>query len=475
MNHRDDPVRLDADALRVLAERGVGVPRYDRAALVPRIVHIGVGGFHRAHLAAYCHELAARGSDWGICGVGLLDSDRAMADVLGRQDHLYTLTTRRHDTSRTDVIGSIVDYVLAADDTTIVSERIAHEATAIVSLTVTEAGYTDSPRNHRTFDTIAAGLAVRRDDGHGGITIMSCDNMTGNGDAARRCVLDAARRRDPTLADWVAATCTFPNSMVDRITPATTDADRHHLVETYGLVDDWPVVAEPFRQWVIQDEFAAGRPDIDTVGAILTDDVHAWELYKLRLLNAGHTAIAHLSSLAGIDHVDEAVAVPELREFLLGFLLDESAPTLEPLPDHPPADYAATVLDRFANTGIRDQIARLCSDSTAKMATFMTPILVDQLERGGPIDHITHALAAWSLYLATVPVAQQAPDTAADVVRSLARASLDDPTAFVHERTGFPPHAADDSRLVTSFTHAHRSIARHGALGAVRDLQARPN
>ena len=386
----------------------------------------------------------------------------------------YTLTTRHGDTVDTRVIGSIIDYVLAADDTSIVSERIAGETTAIVSLTVTEAGYVDTPRNHRTFDAIADGLARRRNDGRGGVTVLSCDNTTGNGDAARRCVLDAARRSDPTLAEWIAASCSFPNSMVDRITPSTTDDDREYLLATYGLRDEWPVVSERFRQWVIEDDFAAGRPDIDVVGAIVTDDVHLWELYKLRLLNAGHTVIAHLAALAGIVHVDEALGVPELRDFLSAFLRDEATPTLEPIPGHPPQHYIADVLDRFANIGIRDQIARICTDSTAKFETFVMPILIDQLERDGSIDHIAHALAAWTHYLATTPADEQAPDPAGETVRSLAHSAVGNPGAFLDERAGFPPRAIRDARLTTAYTNAHHAIATHGPLVALHELALRP-
>lgn len=468
MNEPTGPIRLGDDALKSLAARGVEVPGYDRTTLVPRIVHIGVGGFHRAHLAVYCDDLAARGSDWGICGVGLLHSDQTMADVLARQDHLYTLTTRHDDTTQSRVIGSIIDYIHGPDDTNRVAARIGDESTAIVSLTVTEAGYTDTPRNHRTFDTIAAGLARRRDAGLSGVTVMSCDNMTGNGDATRRCVLDAARRQDPTLTDWITANCSFPNAMVDRITPATTDTDRHHLLDTHGLVDEWPVVSEPFRQWVIEDEFAAGRPDIAAAGAIITDDVHHWELYKLRLLNAGHTVIAHLAALAEIVHVDEALADPDLHAFLHGFLLEESAPTLDPIPGHPPERYVDDVVDRFANSGVRDQIARICIDSTAKFATFVMPILTDQLNREGPTDHIAHSLAAWAHYLATIPADRQAPDPSGDTLRPLALAARHDPAAFLDERAGFPPHLVTNARLGTAFTEAYRSIGQHGALGALR-------
>ena len=467
-------MQLRSDALGALAVRGVEVPGYDRGALAARIVHVGVGGFHRAHLAVYCDDLAEQGGDWGICGIGLLETDRAMADVLARQDHLYSLTTRHHDTDHTRIIGSIVDYVFAADDPTPAVERIARSTTAIVSLTVTEAGYTDTPRNHRTFDVIAAGLARRRREGLGPITIMSCDNMVGNGEVTRRCVLDAARRLDPAVADWIATTCAFPNSMVDRITPATTDADRSALVDRFDLVDLWPVTSEPFRQWVIEDRFAAGRPDIEAVDAIVTDDVHRWELYKLRLLNAAHTVMAHLAALAGIVHVDEAVADPDFHRFLRGFLLEESAPTLEPIPGHPPARYVEDVLDRFANTGIRDQIARIGTDSTAKFKVFVLPILVDQLDRNGPIDHVAHALAAWARYLATVPVDQQAPDPSADTARALAHVALGQPTAFLDERLGFPRHTIQNPRFIAAFSGALRSIGEHGPIGAIRRVTSRP-
>ena len=468
MSAHHDPIRLDSEALGALAARGVEVPRYDRSALVPRIVHIGVGGFHRAHLAVYLDDLARRGGDWGVCGVGLLDGDRTMADVLRRQDHLYALTTRHGDVAHTRVIGSIVDYVLAVDAPSLAAERISDERTAIVSLTVTEAGYAESPRNDRTFDTIADGLALRRDRGLGGLTVMSCDNMTGNGDVARRCVLDAAQRRDPPLADWVASHCTFPNSMVDRITPATTDGDRRGLVDTVGVVDEWPVVAESFRQWVLQDTFAAGRPDFAAAGVILADDVHPWELYKLRLLNAGHTGIAHLATLAGVDRVDEAMGDPDLGAFLRGLLLDESAPTLTPIAGHPPEQYVADVLDRFANTGIRDQIARLCVDTTAKIRTFMMPIVADRLAQGGSVDHLAHSVAAWAHSLASIPDEQQAADPSGDVVRPLARAAIDDPAVFLDERAGIPSSIAGDGGFQAAFVSAHRSIALHGARGAIR-------
>ena len=217
---------------------------------------------------------------------------------------------------------------------------------------------------------------MRRDRGAGPLTILSCDNLPGNGAAARAATLAAAARVDDRLADWVREHCSFPSSMVDRITPQTTDDDRAWLRDRAGVSDRWPVVAEPFRQWVVEDEFAAGRPPFEHAGALFTDRVGDWELYKLRLLNAGHSSMAYLSALAGITYVHEAMAVPAVNRFLDDLLHNEAVPTLAAIPGHPRQDYVASVLERFANGGVRDQIARVCIDGSAKFPTFLIPTVV---------------------------------------------------------------------------------------------------
>ena len=464
---RDDLIELDEGAQAELARRGLDVVRYDRSALAPRIVHIGVGGFHRAHLALYCHLLAEAGGDWGIHGIGLLPADRAMASALGAQDHLYTFTEKGPGTRSSRVVGSILAMTVADDDDEPAIARLAAPDTRIVSMTVTESGYDDTERNRRTFDVVAAALGRRRTTGAGPVTVLSCDNLPGNGDAARARTLEAAERLDPELARWIERACTFPNSMVDRITPQTADADREHLVEEFGLVDRWPVVAEPFWQWVLEDDFAAGRPDVESVGALLSDDVRAWELYKLRLLNAGHSAIAYTCALAGITYVDEALATPEVRSFLERLLLDEAVPTLEAIPGHPPEGYVATVVERFSNTGVRDQIARLCIDGTSKFPTFLMPTIERQLELGGPVEASALALAGWSRYLATVPEGEQAHDALGERSRPIARDAMDEPERFVDERTGFPPAVVADERFRRAFADAHRAIGERGPLGAL--------
>ncbi len=304
---RRTTIDLSDATLPAIAERGIPVPTYDRSRLVPRIVHIGVGGFHRAHLALYTHELADDGSDWGIRGLGMLANDAAMRDALTTQDGLYTVIEREDDRAAPCVVGSIVDYAFTAGRLDATVELLADPQVTIASLTITEAGYAIADRDDTAFHLIAAALERRRDAGSPPLTILSCDNLPGNGDATRAATLGAAHQRDATLAEWIDATCTFPNSMVDRITPSTTDEDRAWLARVHGVVDRWPVVAEPFRQWVVEDHFASGRPAWETAGAVFTDDVGSWELYKLRMLNAAHSSLAYLSALAGLVYVDEAV------------------------------------------------------------------------------------------------------------------------------------------------------------------------
>lgn len=465
---------LTEGALPELATRGVAVPEYDRSRLRPRIVHIGVGGFHRAHLALYTDRAAAAGGDWGIVGLGLLENDARMAEALCAQDHLYTLVERSSDRRDVRVVGSIIGFVHAPpghDDE--VADLLASPETAILSLTVTEGGYVEPTPEQlaegtSTFDRLARGLQERRRRGLDGLTVLSCDNLPGNGRAAHTAMAAAAARLDEDLARWVEQTCSFPDSMVDRITPVTADADIAWLAEEKGLADRWPVVGEPFRQWVLQDRFVAGRPVWEDDGALFTDDVHAWELYKLRMLNAGHSTMAYLAHLAGIVHVDKAMATPEVAEYFERFEHDEALPGLTEIPGHPREDYIATLRERFSNTGVRDQVARLCIDGTAKFPTFLVPTIESALDRGGPIARGTLALAAWARYLGTVPLAEQAHDAHGERSRTLAVEALDDPTAFLELTEVFTEGLRGSSRFRATFAAAYRTIEAEGALAAMR-------
>ena len=467
------PIRLCQSTLGALSARGVEIPAYDRSRLQPRIVHIGVGGFHRAHLALYTHELATAGADWGIAGLGLLEQDAAMARALAAQDHLYTLVEKGGGEPVATVVGSIVDYTLAPHDDDAIAVRIASPTTAIVSMTITEAGYAEPTQDQTaagertTFDRLVAALASRHAQGVGPLTILSCDNLPGNGTAARRATVSAAARLDDALASWVERECTFPNSMVDRITPMTTDADRSWLRTAVGIDDAWPVVAEPFRQWVIEDAFATGRPRWEDVGALFTDRVHDWELYKLRMLNAAHSCMAYMSALAGITFVDEAMAVPAVRTFLEDLLLREALPTLTPIPGHPREEYVATVLERFGNTGVRDQIARLCVDGSAKFPTFLLPTIISQLEQGGPIARATTALAGWARYLGVVPPGQLAFDASLERARGHGTAARSNPLAFLDYVEVFPEVLRTSARFRDGFGRAYHRVADEGPVAAM--------
>src|SRR3954451_2248177 len=315
-------------------------PSYDRSALRTGVVHVGVGGFHRAHQAMYHDRLMNEGKalDWAICGVGVLPSDQRMKEVMDAQRGRYTLVVK-HSDGRYEprVIGSIVDYLWAPEDPEAVVERMADAATRIVSMTITEGGYEvpdlePEAAAGTAFGLVTEALRRRRDRGTGPFSVMSMDNLPHNGDRARAVFTEFARLRDDGLADWIAEHVAFPNSMVDRITPQTTDADRAEVHEPFGVEDGWPVVCEPFTQWVLEDRFSAGRPPYEDAGVQVVDDVGPYELMKLRLLNASHQALCYFAYLDGYRLVHEAAQDPLYRSFLEGYMAEEGLPTLDEVP-----------------------------------------------------------------------------------------------------------------------------------------------
>jgi mannitol 2-dehydrogenase len=398
-------VALRARTLADLAGT-VAVPTYDRSAVRTGIVHIGVGGFHRAHQAMYVDRLMNAGGslDWGICGVGLLPRDRRMKDVLDAQEGLYTLVLKHPDgTLEPRVVGSIVDYLFAPDDPEAAVERLAAPATRIVSLTITEGGYNirhatgtfdesepDIVADLRpgavpttVFGLVTEALARRRDRGVAPFTVMSCDNIAGNGHVAAAMFGAFARLRDPDLGAWMRDHVCFPDSMVDRITPATTDEDRALVAERFGIADGWPVVCEPFTQWVLEDEFGDGRPPLEDVGVQIVDDVEPYELMKLRLLNGGHQTIGYLGYLGGHRYTHEVCQDPLFVRFLRDYMDREATPTLPDVPGIDLDGYKRTLVERFANPHVADTLARLCVDSSERIPTFVLPVIRHQLETGG--------------------------------------------------------------------------------------------
>ena len=393
----------------------VSVPAYDVAAVTPGIVHLGLGGFHRAHMARYTHDLmnlspAAR--EWGIAGAGLMPADRAMHDALAAQDHLYTLVEQDGTTEQATVIGALADVIYAGDGTAALIDAIDAPGIRIVSATVTENGYClnrATKRLDRDHPLISADLRTprapkslvgiltegfrrRRDAGRKAFTALSCDNIQHNGNVLRQAVADFASAVDPSLATWIAREARFPNTMVDRITPVTSAENIAHLAARYDIADQRPVFCESFRQWVIEDDFANGRPAWEEVGAQFTTDVTPYEKMKLRLLNASHLAIAAPGRLMGYTYIHETLQDDNLRRYMATLMDRETGPTLDPVPGVDLADYKVTLVARFANPAIRDTVERVNTD--APLNYLLDPIR-DRLRDGAPIPLLAFAVAAW--------------------------------------------------------------------------------
>ena len=484
--------RVGAAELTALAAR-VPVPSYDRRAVTPGIVHLGVGGFHRAHQAMYLDRLMNQGLalDWGIVGVGVLPHDRRMRDVLQAQDCLYTLVEKEPDGElRPRVVGSIIDYLFAPEDPDAVLRRMVDPTTRIVSLTVTEGGYhvnqatgefdasdpgiqadlVPGASPSTAFGYLVEALARRRAAGIAPFTVMSCDNIQGNGDVASRMIGAFAALRDPELAAWIAAEVRFPNSMVDRITPTTSDDDRELLALRFGIDDGWPVVCEPFTQWVLEDDFPSGRPPWEEAGVQVVDDVGPYELMKLRLLNAGHQAIGYLGYLAGYRYAHQVCQDPLFVSFVLGYMEEEGTPTLEPVPGVDLAAYRQELVDRFANPHIRDTLARLCAESSDRIPKWLVPVIRHQLDHGGEIRRSALVVAAWARYAEGVdeqgePI--EVVDRRREEVMDRAARQRDDPLAFLRAPDLFGT-LVDEPDFTGTYAAALASLH---AVGARRTLE----
>ena len=393
----------------------VRVPAYDVARIAPGIVHLGLGGFHRAHMARYTHDLFDRDPEsrgWAIVGAGLLPGDRRMHDSLAPQDWLYTLVERSGGDATMTVIGSLATVIFAGESSEALLAEIDSPAIRIVSLTVTENGYCLNPSTKRldpehrlirqdlaetTSPHSAIGIIVeafrrRREAGASAFTALSCDNIQHNGEVLREAVLTLARMRDPELAAWIERQASFPSTMVDRITPVTAPQDVEALERDYGIVDKWPVFSETFTQWVIEDRFVQGRPAWETVGAQFVDDVAPYEFMKLRLLNGSHLAVAGLGRLAGYTYIHEAMADERISRCMAALMDRETEPTLKPVPGVDLAAYKRTLIERFANPAIKDTVERVNTD--APINVLVDPIR-DRIASGGDIPLLALALAAW--------------------------------------------------------------------------------
>lgn len=452
---------------------GVGRPGYDRTDLSPGILHIGVGNFHRAHQAVYLHRLFETGQDldWAIVGAGVRPGDTRMRDALAAQDWLSTVVELDPAGLSARVVGAMVDFV-EVDPGALIA-RMAEPDIRIVSLTITEGGYyvdaqtggfdaahpdmqadiaaPDAPRS--VFGILIAALRRRRAAGLPPFTVMSCDNLPENGHVTRQAVLGLAERLDPDLSAWIGANVAFPNGMVDCITPATSDRERRMLADTFGISDAAPVVCEPFRQWVLEDTFPAGRPRLEEVGVEFVEDVAPYELMKLRILNGGHAAIAYPAALIGHHFVHDAMADPLIRDWLDRLERSEIIPTLAPLPGTDYDAYLDKVIERFSNPEVGDTIPRLCLDGSNRQPKFILPTLVDAMASDRAWSGLALEVALWARYCAGIDEAGNAippNDDHAEELKARALAARDTPATFLANTRVFGA-LGTDTRLIERF------------------------
>jgi mannitol 2-dehydrogenase len=492
----DELTPLSLTNLKVISTTS-RVPRYARADLSAGIVHIGLGNFHRAHQAWYLHRLFDNGlsHDWAIVGAGVRPADAAQRERLLEQDCLTTLIELDPSGKSAEVIGSMIDFVPVEDDNASLIARMAQADIRIVSLTVTEGGYYINPATgtfdashpdithdiarpetpKTAFGAIIAALRERRKKRIGPFTCMSCDNLQSNGAILKRTVLEMAQLMDSDLAAWIEAECSFPNSMVDCIVPATGPAELA-MARSFSLQDASPVTHENFRQWVIEDTFCAGRPHWENVGITFTDNVDQFEAMKLRILNGGHQIIAMPGELLGLATIDEAMADPAIAAFLAKVVRDEVTPHVAAVPGMLPMDYFAVVAARFSNPEIRDTTRRVAFDGSARQPGFLIPSIRDGLKAGTPVEGLALAAALWCRYCEGsredgTGVEPNDPNWAS--LKQAALLARDDPHHWLAQRQYYGD-LADHPTFANAFAGWLQTILRHGVRGALHRYLSGP-
>ena len=487
-------IRLSNETLRDLPA-GVSVPAYDRAALTAGIVHIGLGNFHRAHQAWYLHRLMQAGlaHDWAIVGAGVRAPDAAMRERLLAQDCLTTLVELSPRGVSAEVVGSMIDFMPVEEGNGPLIDRMARPDIRIVSLTVTEGGYyagaatggfdarhpdiahdAAHPGAPRTaFGAMIEALRRRRAAGRGPFSCQSCDNLQGNGEVLRRTVVSLARLSDPELADWIDANVAFPNSMVDSIAPATGPAELA-LARSLGIEDAAPVTHEDFRQWVIEDDFCAGRPPWDRAGATFSDDVAAYEAMKIRILNAGHQVIANPGEVLGIETIHGCMEHGAIAALFHRVQAEEIAPHVAPVPGTTPAAYVDLVARRFSNPRIVDTVRRVAFDGSSRHTGFLHPVIRDALAAGTPVEGLALAEALWARMCEGTREDGSAiapNDPMWDALVAAAKAARHRPRAWL-EQDRLYGVLAGEPRFADAFGRWLATIWRDGAEAAIRTYAA---
>ena len=490
MRQKTDLIKLCNETLAELPD-DILRPTYDRAALTPGIVHIGLGNFHRGHQAWYLHRLMQQGlaHDWAIVGAGVRAGDAAQRERLAAQDYLTTLIALDPAGSTAEVVGSMIDFVPVEETNAALIAQMADPAIRIVALTVTEGGYYIDPatkgfnaahpdiqHDAKTPDTpvtafgaMIAALKQRRAAGVGPFTCMCCDNLQGNGAILRQTVVSLARLSDPDLADWIDANASFPNSMVDCIVPAT-GPNELALVRSLGIDDACPVTHETFRQWVIEDDFCAGRPDWDLVGATFTDDVHDFEAMKIRVLNGGHQIIANAGELLSIETIAGCMANDDIRALFEKVARAEILPHLKAVPGMEPHAYVDLISRRFSNPRIVDTTRRVAFDGSSRHPGFLIPSIQDGLAKGTPVEGLALVEAIWARMCAGqredgTEIVPNDPNW--DALQPLAQEARHNPAVWL-QQTSYYGALADHPRFADSFAKWLEMIWAEGTTAAIR-------
>ncbi|MCB1358045.1 MAG: mannitol dehydrogenase family protein [Maritimibacter sp.] len=465
-------------------------PTYDRSALTPGIVHIGLGNFHRAHQAWYLHRLMQQGLalDWAIIGAGVRPYDEQMRRKMAAQDYLTTLIELDPSGKSAEVTGAMIDYVPIEEGNAALIARMSEPDIRIVALTVTEGGYYIDPATGgfdaghpdivhdaahpdapvTAFGAMVAALRRRRDAGVGPFTGQCCDNLQHNGDVLRQTVVSLARLSDPKLADWIDANCTFPNAMVDCIVPATGPKELALALE-FGIDDAVPVTHENFRQWVIEDKFCAGRPAWEKAGATITDDVHDFELMKIRMLNGGHQVISNLGELLSVESIAGTMEHAGIRAVFEKIEREEILPHIKTVPGFTPGEYIDLLLGRFGNPMIVDTTRRVAFDGSSRHPGFVHGSIRDGLAAGTPIEGLALVEAAWARMCYGTREdgsAIAANDPFWDSLNRVAHAAKDDPRAWLAQHQTYGD-LAEAPRFAEAFDRWLRMIWAEGTAAAM--------
>ncbi|WP_170755696.1 mannitol dehydrogenase family protein [Ruegeria lacuscaerulensis] len=491
VTHATPPIQLRRDKLAELPST-VGTPSYQHPDLTPGIVHIGLGNFHRAHQAWYIHQLMQQGKarDWAIIGAGVRSYDAEMRQRLLAQGYLTTLIELDPKGVSAEVIGPMIDYLPIEAGNAALVRGMADPSIRIVSLTVTEGGYfldantsafdadhddilhdAANPNRPRTaFGAIVAALGIRRANGLTPFTALSCDNLQGNGTILRNCIVGLARLSDPDLADWIDRNGAFPNSMVDCIVPATTDqviSQCHAL----GVDDHAPVSHENFRQWVIEDDFCAGRPPFEQVGVTLTDDVHGYEALKLRILNGGHQLLANVGEILNVPTISACMQDSDILAFFKKVQIEEILPHVDAVPGTTPQEYLGLVERRFENTAIHDTTRRVAFDGSARHPGFVLPSIRDAIASGASIKGLALAEALWCRMCAGIREDGSeiaANDPVWEDLRKTALAAKTDPGLWLAQDL-YCGEFGDGSQFTVAFDHWLDGIWKNGSRAALAE------